>query len=107
MVLDSFLYRTQTQYNDLTFTAQTYGLYDSVMQKHFNNFSEVRIKERVGDCIHEHGSLDVFLFFTSQFTFENYEEWPIDVYYKFSVRFRPKQDARVHYNFGSNDVYLI
>jgi cytochrome c biogenesis protein ResB len=29
------------------------------------------------------------------------------VYYKFSVRFRPKQDARVHYNFGSNDVYLI
>jgi hypothetical protein len=91
----------------MTFTTQTYGWYDSVMQKHFNNLSKVTIKERVGNCIHEHSAWGVFLFFTSQIRFENYEEWPVDVYYKFSVRFRPKQDACVIYNFGSNDVYHL
>lgn len=45
MVLHSFLYRTQTQYTDLAFTAQNYGWQGTVMQKHFNNLSKGRIKK--------------------------------------------------------------
>ena len=45
MVIDSFLYRTQTQYTDLAFTAQNYGWQGSVMEKHFSNLSKGRIKK--------------------------------------------------------------
>jgi len=66
------------------------------MQKHFNNVSQGRVKERVENFILEHSACGVLSFFTSQFTFVNYEEWPIDVYYMFSVRSLPEQDACVH-----------
>jgi len=50
----------------------------------------------VGNFILEHSVCGAFFFCSSQFTFENYEEWPTDVYYMFSVPFRPQQDACVH-----------
>jgi hypothetical protein len=46
----------------------------------------------------------IFLFHFTIYI-KNYEEWPIDVFYMFSVRFRPEQDACVHQNFSSDVVY--